>query len=91
MLIGNAVNNYPEIFKGAIALVPFVDVLNTMLDSSLPLTPGEWQEWGNPQNKEYFEYLSSYCPYENVKSQSFPHIFCIYFYIRSTSRILGSC
>ena len=75
MLIGNAINQKPELFKAAIAHVPFVDVLNTMLDENLPLTPGEFKEWGNPKDKEYFEYILSYSPYENVKKQKYPHLF----------------
>lgn len=75
MLIGNAINQKPELFKAAIAHVPFVDVLNTMLDENLPLTPGEFKEWGNPKNKKYFEYILSYSPYENVKAQHYPHLF----------------
>ncbi|CAN0583650.1 unnamed protein product, partial [Ectocarpus sp. 12 AP-2014] len=75
MLIGNAINQKPELFKAAIAHVPFVDVLNTMLDEDLPLTPGEFKEWGNPKDKEYFEYILSYSPYENVKAQHYPHLF----------------
>ena len=54
MLIGNVINQKPELFKAAIAHVPFVDVLNTMLDEDLPLTPGEFKEWGNPKDKEVF-------------------------------------
>ncbi|PCJ29193.1 MAG: S9 family peptidase [Rickettsiales bacterium] len=75
MLIGNVVNQRPELFKAAIAHVPFVDVLNTMLDEDLPLTPGEYKEWGNPKDKEYFDYIKSYSPYDNVLAQSYPHIF----------------
>ena len=75
MLIGNVINQRPELFKVAIAHVPFVDVLNTMLDEDLPLTPGEFKEWGNPKDKEYFDYIKSYSPYDNVKAQNYPHIF----------------
>lgn len=75
MLIGNVINQKPELFKAAIAHVPFVDVLNTMLDEDLPLTPGEFKEWGNPKNKEYFDYILSYSPYENVSVQNYPHLF----------------
>ena len=56
MLIGNVINTHPNLFKGAIALIPFVDVLNTMLDESMPLTPGEWEEWGNPQSQPMAPY-----------------------------------
>ncbi|MCC2647013.1 MAG: prolyl endopeptidase-like [Rickettsiaceae bacterium] len=75
MLIGAVINERPELFKAAIAHVPFVDVLNTMLDDSLPLTPGEYKEWGNPKEKEYFDYMLSYSPYENIKEQNYPTIF----------------
>ncbi|MDG1436499.1 MAG: S9 family peptidase [Rickettsiaceae bacterium] len=75
MLIGNVINQRPELFKVAIAHVPFVDVLNTMLDKDLPLTPGEYKEWGNPDDKEYFDYIKSYSPYDNVSSQNYPHLF----------------
>jgi oligopeptidase B len=74
MLIGDVINEKPELFKAAIAHVPFVDVLNTMLDESLPLTPGEFKEWGNPKEKEYFDYMKSYSPYDNVKAQNYPNI-----------------
>ncbi len=75
MLIGNVINQRPELFKAAIAHVPFVDVLNTMLDGDLPLTPGEYKEWGNPTEKNYFDYIKSYSPYDNVKKQNYPHLF----------------
>ena len=75
MLMGNVVNQRPELFKAAIADVPFVDVLNTMLDENLPLTPGEFKEWGNPKEEEYFRYMLTYSPYENVKAQNYPHLF----------------
>ena len=75
MLVGVAINERPDLYKGAVALVPFVDVLNTMLDSSLPLTPGEFQEWGNPQEKEYYDYIKSYSPYDNIKTQDYPALF----------------
>ncbi len=72
MLVGYAANEAPELFRGIIAHVPFVDVLNTMLDETLPLTPGEFKEWGNPQSKEYFEYIKSYSPYDNVGHKQYP-------------------
>jgi len=74
LLIGAVVNLRPDLFHAAIARVPFVDVINTMLDKSLPLTVIEYDEWGNPQNKKYFEYMSSYAPYENVKRQNYPNM-----------------
>ena len=75
LLIGNIINEKPELYKAVIAHVPFVDVINTMLDETLPLTTGEFKEWGNPKNKEYFSYMLSYSPYENIKEQKYPHIF----------------
>jgi oligopeptidase B len=71
--MGGIANMAPEKFAGIIAAVPFVDVLNTMLDDSLPLTPGEWTEWGNPvADKAAFELIRSYSPYDNVKAQAYP-------------------
>ena len=75
MLVGNVINQRPELFKAVIAHVPFVDVLNTMLDENLPLTPGEYKEWGNPKEKDYFEYMKSYSPYDNVSQQIYPSLF----------------
>ncbi len=75
MLVGNVINQRPELFKAVIAHVPFVDVLNTMLDENLPLTPGEYKEWGNPKEKDYFEYMKSYSPYDNVSTQNYPNLF----------------
>jgi oligopeptidase B len=75
MLVGYAANNQPDLFKSVIAHVPFVDVLNTMMDDSLPLTTGEFEEWGNPKNEEYYEYIKSYSPYDNVKEQAYPAIY----------------
>ncbi|WP_218460824.1 S9 family peptidase [Rickettsia sp. TH2014] len=75
MLIGYVLNERPELYKLAVAHVPFVDVLNTMLDESLPLTLLEYNEWGNPKEKEYFEYIKSYSPYDNIKAQNYPALF----------------
>lgn len=75
LLIGAVINERPELFKAAIAHVPFVDVLNTMLDEELPLTPGEFKEWGNPKELEYFNYIKSYSPYDNIKLQNYPNLF----------------
>jgi oligopeptidase B len=75
MLMGVVANIAPELFLAIIADVPFVDVLNTMLDPDLPMTPAEWPEWGNPiTSKADFELIRSYCPYQNVKRQAYPHI-----------------
>ncbi|MDB4832089.1 prolyl oligopeptidase family serine peptidase, partial [Hyphomicrobiales bacterium] len=75
MLMGAIANMAPSLFSGIIAEVPFVDVLETMLDSELPLTPPEWPEWGNPiTNIDDYKIISSYSPYDNVKKQSYPNI-----------------
>ena len=76
MLMGVVANMAPDLFLGIIADVPFVDVLNTMLDASLPLTPPEWPEWGDPiTSKSEYELIRSYSPYENVTAKAYPHIF----------------
>ena len=74
LLIGAVVNMAPELYNGVIAAVPFVDVVTTMMDESIPLTTGEYDEWGNPNNKEYFDYMMSYSPYDNVKAQDYPNM-----------------
>ncbi len=75
LLIGASLNISPDTFHCAVAEVPFVDVLNTILDDSLPLTPPEWEEWGNPiKNKSDFDYIRSYSPYDNIKEQNYPAI-----------------
>jgi oligopeptidase B len=72
LLMGAVVNLRPELFKGVIAQVPFVDVVTTMLDSSIPLTTSEFDEWGNPDVKEYYDYMLSYSPYDNVEAKDYP-------------------
>ncbi|MBU8892763.1 MAG: S9 family peptidase [Bacteroidales bacterium] len=72
LLMGAIVNMQPELYKGVIAAVPFVDVITTMLDESIPLTTSEFDEWGNPKNKEYYDYMLSYSPYDQVKEQDYP-------------------
>ena len=74
LLIGAVINFDPQLFKGVIAAVPFVDVVTTMLDESIPLTTGEYDEWGNPNEKEYYEYMLSYSPYDNVEAKDYPNI-----------------
>nr|WP_046744879.1 S9 family peptidase [Kordia zhangzhouensis] len=74
LLMGAIVNMNPELYNGVIAAVPFVDVVTTMLDDSIPLTTGEYDEWGNPNNKEYYEYMKSYSPYDNVEAKAYPNM-----------------
>ena len=77
LLIGSVINLRPDLFKGVVAAVPFVDALTTMLDDSIPLTTSEYDEWGNPNEKEYYDYILSYSPYDNVKPQNYPHILVV--------------
>lgn len=78
MLMGAVANMAPDLFLGLIANVPFVDVLNTMLDADLPLTPPEWREWGNPiESREEFEIIRSYSPYDNVSAKNYPHLLAV--------------
>lgn len=74
LLMGAAANLRPDLFHALVAHVPFVDVVNTMLDPDLPLTVIEYEEWGNPNEQQYFDYMLSYSPYDNLKAQSYPHL-----------------
>ena len=74
LLIGAVINMAPELWKGAIAAVPFVDVVTTMLDPTIPLTSNEWDEWGDPREKEYYDYMFSYSPYDQVESLDYPNL-----------------
>src|SRR3954451_9679190 len=74
LLMGGGGNMSPETFHAAIAQVPFVDVMNTMLDADLPLTTEEWIEWGNPNEKKAWDYMVQYSPYDNVKAQNYPNM-----------------
>ena len=74
LLMGAIVNMTPELYNGVVAAVPFVDVVTTMLDDTIPLTTGEYDEWGNPNEKEYYEYMKSYSPYDNVVAQNYPNM-----------------
>jgi oligopeptidase B len=74
LLIGAVLNLSPALFKAAVAQVPFVDVLNTMLDEKLPLTVGEFEEWGNPRDKAQYEYMAAYSPYDNVTERAYPSL-----------------
>lgn len=75
MLMGACMNMRPDLFDVVVAHVPFVDVVNTMLDKDLPLTQMEYKEWGNPDDKKYYRYMKSYSPYDNVKKTDYPHMF----------------
>lgn len=72
--MGAVINDRPELFQGVIAGVPFVDVVTTMLDESIPLTTAEYDEWGNPNDPEYYHYMLSYSPYDNVSEQAYPNL-----------------
>jgi len=72
LLMGAVVNMRPDLWKGVLAGVPFVDVITTMLDVSIPLTSGEWDEWGDPRKKDYYDYMLSYSPYDNVEAKDYP-------------------
>jgi oligopeptidase B len=74
MLMGGVMNMRPDLFKGLIAAVPFVDVVTTMLDNSIPLTTGEYDEWGNPNEEEYYHYMLSYSPYDQVEAKNYPNL-----------------
>ena len=74
LLMGAVLNMAPELYNGVLAAVPFVDVVTTMLDEDIPLTSGEWDEWGDPNEKEFYDYMLSYSPYDNVAAQDYPNI-----------------
>lgn len=74
LLMGAVMNMAPELWNGIIAQVPFVDVVNTMLDESIPLTTNEFEEWGNPKNKDAYSYMKSYSPYENIEAKAYPNL-----------------
>jgi oligopeptidase B len=74
LLVGAVLNMRSDLFKGAIAAVPWVDVVTTMLDASIPLTTAEYDEWGNPNDKEYYDYMLSYSPYDQVEAKDYPNI-----------------
>jgi oligopeptidase B len=74
LLMGAVINMKPEYYNGIVAAVPFVDVISTMLDESIPLTTGEFDEWGNPKNKEYYDYIKSYSPYDQVVAKAYPNM-----------------
>jgi len=72
LLMGAVVNMRPDLFRGVIAAVPWVDVVTTMLDPTVPLTTSEYDEWGNPADKQYYDYMLSYSPYDNVEAKAYP-------------------
>jgi oligopeptidase B len=74
LLMGTVVNMRPKLFKAVVASVPFVDILNTMSDPSIPLTVIEWEEWGNPNDPKFYQYMKSYSPYDNVTAKAYPNI-----------------
>jgi len=74
LLMGAVVNMRPELFRGVIAGVPYVDVITTMMDSTIPLTTGEYDEWGNPNDSTYYRYMLSYSPYDNVEHKAYPNM-----------------
>ena len=74
LLMGAVINQAPELYNGVIAAVPFVDVVTTMLDESIPLTTGEYDEWGNPNEQEFYTYMKSYSPYDNVEAKAYPNL-----------------
>ncbi len=74
LLMGAVINMNPELYNGVIAAVPFVDVISTMVDDTIPLTTGEYDEWGNPNDKEYYDYMKSYSPYDQVSAKAYPNM-----------------
>ncbi|MEE3259389.1 MAG: prolyl oligopeptidase family serine peptidase, partial [Candidatus Latescibacterota bacterium] len=74
LLMGAVINMRPDLFHAVIAQVPFVDALNTMLDDTLPLTTVEYNEWGNPNEPEFYDYIKSYSPYDNTVATAYPHL-----------------
>src|SRR5262249_13106885 len=76
LLMGAVLNMRPDLYRGVIAAVPFVDVVTTMLDESIPLTTNEFDEWGNPKEADAYRYMLSYSPYDNIKAQAYPSIYC---------------
>ena len=74
LLMGAVINMAPELYNGVVAQVPFVDVITTMLDETIPLTTGEYDEWGNPNDKEYYDYIKTYSPYDNITNKMYPNL-----------------
>jgi oligopeptidase B len=74
LLMGAVINQAPQLYNGIVAAVPFVDVVNTMLDDTIPLTTGEYDEWGNPHEEDYYHYIKSYSPYDQIRAQEYPNM-----------------
>src|SRR5690606_266292 len=74
LLMGAVINQAPELYNGVVAQVAFVDVVTTMLDDSIPLTTGEYDEWGNPNEQEFYDYIKSYSPYDNIEKKNYPNM-----------------
>jgi oligopeptidase B len=74
LLMGAVINMRPDLFAGVFANVPFVDVMSTMLDATIPLTTAEYDEWGNPNEQSYYDYMRSYSPYDNVEAKAYPNL-----------------
>ncbi|MDP4820561.1 MAG: prolyl oligopeptidase family serine peptidase, partial [Saprospiraceae bacterium] len=74
LLMGVVANMRPDLYRVIVADVPFVDVINTMLDENLPLTTQEWEQWGDPRVKEYYDYMLSYSPYDNIEAKDYPNM-----------------
>lgn len=89
LLMGNVINMRPDLFKIAVCGVPFVDLMNTMCDPSIPLTTGEWEEWGNPNEDKFHDYMLSYSPYDNVRAQ--PYVRDLWLASAGAPRHFSSC
>lgn len=74
LLMGAVANMRPSLYRGIVSQVPFVDVVTTMMDESIPLTTGEYEEWGNPNEEDYFFYMLSYSPYDNIEAKGYPNM-----------------
>ena len=90
LLMGAVTNMRPDLFKAVVSKVPFVDVINTMLDETLPLTVGEFEEWGNPKEKAAYDYMKSYCPYANLERKAYPAILVKTSLQRQPGDVLGA-
>lgn len=88
--MGAVINQVPDRFHGVVAQVPFVDVVTTMLDESIPLTTGEYDEWGNPADAQYYHYIRQYSPYDCVTAQRYPHLLVTTEVARFPCAILGT-